>query len=174
MMPRPAGNELVPRCPALRRNPLSNPRTDRRNRSRMGFGPCWQVLRGGRVVRCLEIWAARLRRDVRTLRFALWHPATPWYAKLLAAAVAAYALSPIDLIPDFIPILGLVDDLVVVPLGVWLLLRILPASVLSESRAAAEQSAAHGSGKPYSLGGLVMVLAVWGVLLGGLASYFAG
>ena len=71
----------------------------------------------------LIVWAQALKRDVMTLWFALKHPQTPWYARVLATIVTAYALSPIDLIPDFIPILGYLDDLILVPIGVWLLLK---------------------------------------------------
>ena len=68
-------------------------------------------------------WARTLRRDVLALYLAARDPRLPWYAKAVAACVAVYALSPIDLIPDFIPILGYLDDLVIVPLGIWLAIR---------------------------------------------------
>jgi uncharacterized membrane protein YkvA (DUF1232 family) len=86
----------------------------------------------------------RLRRRARLLKadsYALYlaarHPGTPWYAKLLLAAVVAYALSPIDLIPDFIPLLGYVDDLVLLPLGIALAIRLIPPPVLADCRARA-------------------------------------
>jgi uncharacterized membrane protein YkvA (DUF1232 family) len=82
----------------------------------------------------LRAWAKALKRDVITLWFALKHPLTPWHARALAAVLTAYALSPIDLIPDFIPILGYLDDLIIVPVGVWLLLRMVPTQVLTDSK----------------------------------------
>lgn len=111
----------------------------------------------------LKIWAQSLKRDVMTLWFALKHPNTPWYARVLAAVITAYALSPIDLIPDFIPILGYLDDLIIVPAGVWLLLRIVPEQVLSESRSKSEQWFLEQKGKPTSAAGLVIILSLWSV-----------
>ncbi|MGE5517797.1 MAG: YkvA family protein [Bacteroidota bacterium] len=84
-------------------------------------------------------------------------PRTPWPAKLLAALVVAYALSPIDLIPDFIPVLGYLDDLIVVPLGIWLVLRLIPDDVMADARAKAAESGRPGN----SLWGLVIVVALW-------------
>ena len=85
--------------------------------------------------------ARLLKADTHALYLAARHPGTPWYAKLLLAAVVAYALSPIDLIPDFIPVLGYVDDLVLLPLGIALALRLIPPPVLAECRARAANSA---------------------------------
>lgn len=85
----------------------------------------------------LTAWARRLKADVVTVYFAARDPRCPWPIRLLALGVAAYALSPIDLIPDFIPILGYVDDLLIVPLGLWWVLRSLPTEVLVDSRALA-------------------------------------
>lgn len=111
----------------------------------------------------LRTWARALKHDVMTLWFVLKHPDTPWYARALAAIITAYALSPIDLIPDFIPVLGYLDDLIIVPAGVWLLLRIVPAQVLTDSRSQSEQWFREQKKKPRSLVGLVIVLALWGV-----------
>ena len=83
-------------------------------------------------------WARKLKREIYALYLALRHPRTPWYARLVIAAVIAYALSPLDLIPDFIPVLGLLDDLILVPLGLTLAVRLIPADVLAECRAQAE------------------------------------
>ena len=105
----------------------------------------------------LERWARALLRDVHALWLAARDPRTPWYAKWLAAAVAAYAFSPIDLIPDFIPILGYLDDLVLVPLGVWLAVRMIPPQVLAEHRAAAEKAASQ----PRSRTAAVAIVALW-------------
>ena len=76
-----------------------------------------------------------LRDEVHALYFASKDSRTPWYAKALVAAVVAYAVSPIDLIPDFIPVLGQLDDLVIVPLGIWCAIRLIPPAVLAECRA---------------------------------------
>ena len=86
----------------------------------------------------LRPWAKRLRTDILSIYFAARDPRTPWAVRLLALAVAAYALSPIDLIPDFIPVLGYLDDLLLVPLGLWLVLRLLLPPVLAEARSRAQ------------------------------------
>ncbi len=83
--------------------------------------------------------ARALKAETYVLYLAARHPGTPWYAKLLVAAIVAYAFSPIDLIPDFIPVLGLLDDLVLIPLGIWLALRLVPRDVLAECRARAQE-----------------------------------
>ena len=111
----------------------------------------------------LKIWARALKRDVMTLWFALKHPDTPWYARAFAAVITAYALSPIDLIPDFIPILGYLDDLIIVPFGVWLLLKIVPEHVLTDSRAESDRWFLERKEKPQSYIGLVIILGLWGV-----------
>ena len=85
----------------------------------------------------LREWAQRLKGEVVTLWFCTRHPRTPFVAKALAVALVAYALSPIDLIPDFIPVLGYLDDLIIVPAGIWLVLRLMPADVMAECRAQA-------------------------------------
>ena len=84
-------------------------------------------------------------------------PRTPWYARAFGLFIAAYALSPIDLIPDFIPVLGLLDDAIIVPAGVWLFLRMLPAGLFEEHRAAAIAAA----DRPRSLAGTIIVVAIW-------------
>ncbi|MEZ5933078.1 MAG: DUF1232 domain-containing protein [Alphaproteobacteria bacterium] len=83
----------------------------------------------------LKSRARLIKRDVAALYFAARDPRTPWYAKAVAAAIAAYALSPIDLIPDFIPILGLLDDLLVLPLGIMIAIKLIPPEVMAEHRA---------------------------------------
>jgi uncharacterized membrane protein YkvA (DUF1232 family) len=109
----------------------------------------------------LRAWAKALKRDVITLWFALKHPLTPWHARALAAVLTAYALSPIDLIPDFIPILGYLDDLIIVPVGVWLLLRMVPTQVLTDSKDQADEWFRQGKTKPMSLWGLIIILLIW-------------
>jgi uncharacterized membrane protein YkvA (DUF1232 family) len=104
----------------------------------------------------LRTWARTLKRDVIALWLAARDPRVSWLAKLVAATVAAYALSPIDLIPDFIPVLGLLDDLLLVPLGIMLAVGLIPPQLMAELRQAAEQQS-----RPKSRGGLVMVLVIW-------------
>jgi uncharacterized membrane protein YkvA (DUF1232 family) len=93
------------------------------------------------VLSSLKRRIGRLRTESRALYLAARHPDTPWYAKFFIAAVAAYALSPIDLVPDFVPIAGYLDDLVLVPIGIALAMRMVPPSVLMECRALARDGA---------------------------------
>jgi uncharacterized membrane protein YkvA (DUF1232 family) len=90
-------------------------------------------------------------------------PRTPWLCRILALSVAAYAFSPIDLIPDFIPVLGLLDDLVLVPAGVWLALRLAPPALVAEWR----RAAAAWAETPVSRTGLFLVVATWLAVLAG-------
>ena len=106
-------------------------------------------------------WASRIKRDAVTLWFAYRHPGTPWFAKLLAAFVVAYALSPIDLIPDFIPVLGYLDDALLLPGLIGLNIRLIPADVLEECRQRADLWIKEQGAKPRSIAGAVLVLAVW-------------
>ncbi len=106
-------------------------------------------------------WARRVKRDAMTLWFARNHADTPWHAKALGAFVVAYALSPIDLIPDFIPILGYVDDVILLPALIWLTVRLLPPHVLAESRLKAEQWMADQNARPRSLAGAMAIGAIW-------------
>ena len=99
-----------------------------------------------------------------TLWFARTDPRTPWYAKALAVLVAAYAFSPIDLIPDFIPVLGYLDDLLIVPAGIWLAVRLIPPALLEEFR-----SVAISRERPRSLAGAIAVGVVWLAAAGLLA-----
>jgi len=114
----------------------------------------------------LRQWARALKRDGLTLWFAARHPGTPWYARLLAWLVVAYALSPIDLVPDFIPVLGYLDDLILLPAMVWLAVRCVPPPVLSECRARAA-AWMEGGARPRSFMGAVLVVVAW--LVAGLA-----
>ena len=106
--------------------------------------------------------ARTIKRDVYTLYLAYRDPRTPWYGKVFAALVVAYAFSPIDLIPDPIPILGYLDDLILVPLGVMIAVRLIPPVVMSESRAKAEEM--MRSGKPVSWVGALIIGLIWVVL----------
>lgn len=109
----------------------------------------------------LKEWAKRLRKEVLTLWFAGRDARTPIAAKLLALALAAYALSPIDLIPDFIPIIGYLDEVILLPIGIWLCLRMLPKPVLDSAREAADQWIEQARGKPRSYAGAIFIIAVW-------------
>ena len=104
----------------------------------------------------LRDWARRLKREVGALWLAARDPRTPKLAKFVALATAAYALSPIDLIPDFVPVLGLLDDLILVPAGIWLARRLIPPTLLEEFRAAAQVRAL-----PVSRTAAGVVIALW-------------
>ena len=108
------------------------------------------------MLAALKAWAGRLKRDVVALWLAARDPRTPWHARALAGFIAAYALSPIDLIPDFIPILGFLDDLLIVPAGLWLALRWVPPALLAEYR---EQAISRA--RPRSLVAAVLIVASW-------------
>jgi uncharacterized membrane protein YkvA (DUF1232 family) len=101
--------------------------------------------------------AHRIRVEAHAVWLAVRDRRTPWPARLVGVLVAAYALSPIDLIPDFIPVLGLVDDAVLIPIGVWLFEKMIPAAQLAEHRAAAEAA----SERPVSIAGIAIVVALW-------------
>ena len=103
--------------------------------------------------------ACELRKDIYTLYYAYKDPRVPWYAKVLAASVVAYAASPIDLIPDFIPVLGYLDDLIIVPIGIMVALKAVPRHVLEECRAKAE--AANASGRLRNWYTAFIILAIW-------------
>lgn len=102
-------------------------------------------------------WAGAIKRDVHAVWLAARDPRTPWYAKALALVVAAYALSPIDLIPDFIPVLGYLDDLILVPLGLMLAVRLIPPEVMAEHRA----TAARATERPVSRVAAALFVAIW-------------
>ena len=107
----------------------------------------------------LKASAANLKADTYALYLASKDPRVPWYAKLLVGLIVAYALSPVDLIPDFIPVLGYVDDLLIVPAGVALAVKLIPNGVMEEHRAAARRRLADGH--PVSRLGLIIVVTVW-------------
>src|SRR5919197_3435580 len=88
-------------------------------------------------------WARDVRRDICAIYLARHDPRVPWYAKALAICVAAYAFSPIDLIPDFIPVLGYADDLLILPLGILLVIKMIPREVMAEHRANAVRMVEH-------------------------------
>lgn len=114
-------------------------------------------------------WARRVKRDAVAVYFAARDPRTPILARCLALAVAAYALSPIDLIPDFIPVLGYLDDLIIVPLGLWLVIRLLPPKVLAESR----EKASTLLSRPRSYIAAAFMVGIWLLCIAGFA-YWLG
>lgn len=114
------------------------------------------------VIEKARIWVRSIKMDVTALYLAGRDARTPWLAKAVAIAVAAYALSPIDLIPDFIPVLGYLDDLLIVPLGIVLAVRLIPAALMAEFRAAAQ---ARGR-LPASRTAAAVIVGLW---LAGLA-----
>ena len=101
--------------------------------------------------------ARTIRRDVHALYLAARDPRTPWYAKVLATFIAAYALSPIDLIPDFIPVLGYLDELVLLPLGIALMVKLIRHEIMAEHRAAA----ARAGTRPRSVIAAAIIAAIW-------------
>ena len=103
--------------------------------------------------------ARQLKTDVYALYLAYKDPRTPWYARILAAVVVGYAFSPIDLIPDPIPILGYLDDLVIIPLGVFLAVKMVPTQVMVESRVRAREVMAQG--KPVNKLAAAIIVLVW-------------
>jgi uncharacterized membrane protein YkvA (DUF1232 family) len=103
--------------------------------------------------------ASRLKAETHALYLAARHPGTPWYAKLLVAAIVAYALSPIDLIPDFVPILGYLDDLLLIPLGIALAIRMIPSSILEECRARSRETLMSGRSASRIAG--IVIVAIW-------------
>jgi uncharacterized membrane protein YkvA (DUF1232 family) len=109
------------------------------------------------VLASIKAWARSVKRDVVALWIAARDPRVPWYAKLAAGAVAAYALSPIDLIPDFIPVLGYLDEVIILPLGILLVVKLIPAPLMDEFR----QEAIRREHRPKSVGGLAAILAIW-------------
>jgi uncharacterized membrane protein YkvA (DUF1232 family) len=105
-------------------------------------------------------WAGRLKSETHALYLAYRDPRVPWYAKLFAALVVGYAFSPIDLIPDPIPVLGYLDDLILVPLGVALAVRMIPEDVLSESRQKAREMIERGE-RPVSRAAAAVIVVLW-------------
>jgi uncharacterized membrane protein YkvA (DUF1232 family) len=105
----------------------------------------------------IKQWARTIRRDVIALWIAARDPRVPWYVKALAMAIAAYALSPVDLIPDFIPVLGYLDELVILPVGILLVVQLIPAPLMAEFR---EQATATAQ-KPRSTIAAVIIVLIW-------------
>lgn len=117
----------------------------------------------------LKCWARTMKRDALALYLAGRDPRVPWYAKAAAMATAAYAFSPIDIIPDFIPVLGYLDELVLLPLFISLTLRLVPRDIMAELRAEADRRLSGT--RPRSLTGAAVIVLVW-LSLAALAAWW--
>lgn len=123
------------------------------------------------LTRAMDRWkecAKKIQTETYAVYLAYRDPRVPWYARLFAACVVAYAFSPIDLIPDFIPVLGYLDDLVLVPLGIVLALKMIPQPVMAECRQKAQEVMAQG--KPVNRVAAAVIVSAW-LLLAALAVY---
>ena len=122
----------------------------------------------------LNDWARTIQRDAHAVYLSARDPRVPWYAKALALCIAGYALSPIDLIPDFIPVLGYLDDAILLPLGIWLVVKLIPPEVMAEHRATATLAAE----RPASRTAVIIIALIWAVSIALTAwlgyRYFAG
>lgn len=123
----------------------------------------------GQIFQKWKLWAKKLKVEVYALYLSYKDPRVPWYARVFAACVVGYAFSPIDLIPDPIPILGYLDDPVLIPIGVVLALRMIPADVMSECRERARELMSQGM--PVNKAAAVIIVGIW-ILLAGVCVYF--
>jgi uncharacterized membrane protein YkvA (DUF1232 family) len=110
----------------------------------------------------IKAWANNLKRQLFILYFAYKDERVPWYAKLFTACIVGYAFSPIDLIPDFIPILGYLDDIIIIPLGIMLALKMIPKAVLVECEVKAEELIKNGKPRNWIFGSMIILL--WGLI----------
>jgi uncharacterized membrane protein YkvA (DUF1232 family) len=117
----------------------------------------------GGIIKRAKDSAKHLKREIHALYLAYKDPRVPWYAKVFTMCVVGYALSPIDLIPDCIPVLGYLDDLVLLPIGIWLALKMIPPHVLEECRQTADAGLNPGQSGKYLVAGLVV--AIWTLAL---------
>jgi len=120
------------------------------------------------VLERLKSWAAALKREALVLWFASRDPRAPWYAKWLAVLIVAYALSPIDLIPDFIPVIGFLDEVILLPGAIWLTLKLMPQQVLLDARARALAWLEAHRPKPRNWIAGALIVLLWVVVLWGL------
>lgn len=104
----------------------------------------------------------KLKSETHALYLAARDPRTPWYARLLVAGIVAYAFSPVDLIPDFVPVLGYLDDLILIPLGITLAIKLIPPSVMAECRAQAQETVLNG--KSVGWAAAAMIILIWLIL----------
>ena len=117
----------------------------------------------------LKVRARQLKREVHTVAIAARDPRTPWYVKALIFFVVAHTLSPIDLIPDFIPILGYLDDLIITPGGLWLSVRLIPPEVMADARAAADVQSVDGN---IGQVGAVLIVLAWVITIALIIYFF--
>jgi len=117
----------------------------------------------------LKTWARRMKRDTVALYLARRDPRVPWHAKAMAMVTAAYAFSPIDLIPDFIPVLGYLDELIILPLFIYVTIRLIPPGIMMELRAQAEQQLSES--RPRNITGAVIIILIW-LSIAALAVYW--
>jgi len=113
-----------------------------------------------------------LKVELLALWFAYRHPKTPWYAKVLVMLIGGYAFSPIDLIPDFIPLIGYLDDLIILPLGIYIAVRLIPKDVLDETRVKAKEWLEQKRGDPKSKAAGVLIAFVWILVILIAINYF--
>jgi uncharacterized membrane protein YkvA (DUF1232 family) len=116
-----------------------------------------RVCKVGTMIEQTRQWARIVKRDAHAVYLAARDPRVPWYAKMLALCVAGYALSPIDLIPDFVPVLGYVDDVIIVPLGILAVVKLIPPEIMAEHRALA----AAAQDRPVSRTAAIVIALVW-------------
>ena len=122
----------------------------------------------------LQGWARQLKAETLTLWFCCRHPGTPLAAKIAATLVVAYALSPIDLIPDFIPVLGYLDDLILLPIGIYLTLKLVPQPIIDECRVKALDWIAARRPRPRNYMAALLIVALWLLLLWSAWRWFGG
>ena len=122
----------------------------------------------------LKHWARQLKAETLALWFCCKHPATPLAAKILATLVVAYALSPIDLIPDFIPVLGYLDDVILIPLGIYFTLKLVPPQVIEECRGKARDWIAAQQPKPRNYVAAAAIVTLWILMLWLAWRWFSG
>lgn len=115
------------------------------------------------MIEKIKQWIKKLKIDISTLYLAYRHELTPWYAKLVAIITVGYALSPIDLIPDFIPILGFLDDAILLPVLIWLSLKLIPKDVIALCREEAEDIFSNGKPKNYIASAIIIL--IWLLLI---------
>ncbi|WP_338449656.1 YkvA family protein [Niallia oryzisoli] len=117
----------------------------------------------GEYMEKLKVWARNLKRQIFILYFAYKDKRVPWFVKLFTACVVAYAFSPIDLIPDFIPILGFLDDVIILPIGIMLALKMIPKDVLSDCEVKANER--MKSGKPKNWIAASIIIIIWSAII---------
>lgn len=110
----------------------------------------------------IKAWGKKLKQQIFILYFAYKDERVPWYVKLFAACVVAYAFSPIDLIPDFIPILGFLDDVIILPLGIFFALKLIPEDIKADCEVKANEMMKKGKPKNWIVGSMIIIL--WSAL----------